>query len=677
MDSQLKSISKIFTEKLFRIPDYQRGYAWQEKQWKDFWSDVVQLEDNRNHYVGVLTFEVVPKEEYKKWKDDLWIIESKSYEPFYVVDGQQRLTTTLILLQAIIDSVESAKELNYTSIDEIRKRYLFDSKDGGISKSYIFGYDEDNPSYEFLKTKIFNEDSNASYLREETIYTHNLGEAKKYFLDRLKNIDFIEIEKIFKKVTQQLLFNIYSISSDIDVHVTFEGMNNRGKPLSVLELLKNRLIYLSTRFKADKHEKSKLRDAINDSWKSIYYHLGRNKDNQLNDDKFLLNHFIIYFGNELIATNKDGDDDTNNKKRFARFHRYSKYNYANYLLEKKFTLRNIISDSLPRPIFDDDEKLIPEKEKLKVKDIHDYVGDLSKSVQIWYDLFNPYEVNGFSKEEKKWIDKLIRIDFSDFAPLIMVAYKKSKNKKERLELLKAIERFKFVYGLANYRYRRFLGMPSFQYLSNAMRLYNGEMKLSDVINCLNDDVKSLTSNADFLKGLKKDFQRHGYYRWDLIRYFLFEYEESLKEKSKTQKRKIDWHDLNNYQEDFITVEHIYPQKAYKRCWTQTFKKYTAREKKIIRDSLGNLLPLSRAKNSSLQNDCFADKVNKNDSVTIGFRYGSYSENEITGDLDWNGKRILSRGIKLLSFMEERWNFKIGKRTEKVNFLDLEFIEKKK
>ncbi|MBK8196567.1 MAG: DUF262 domain-containing protein [Lewinellaceae bacterium] len=40
MDNQLKSISKLFTEKLLRIPDYQRGYAWTDKQLKEFWSDI-------------------------------------------------------------------------------------------------------------------------------------------------------------------------------------------------------------------------------------------------------------------------------------------------------------------------------------------------------------------------------------------------------------------------------------------------------------------------------------------------------------------------------------------------------------------------------------------------------------------------------------------------------------
>jgi uncharacterized protein with ParB-like and HNH nuclease domain len=143
MDNQLQSISKIFTEKLFRIPDYQRGYAWTEKQLKDFWSDILQLEESKNHYGGVLTLERVSNHIFKNWSEDKWIIESKNFEPFYVVDGQQRLTTTIILIQALTEVISEKDVLNYTTVAEIRKRYIFDSKDQGISRSYIFGYEKE------------------------------------------------------------------------------------------------------------------------------------------------------------------------------------------------------------------------------------------------------------------------------------------------------------------------------------------------------------------------------------------------------------------------------------------------------------------------------------------------------------------------------------------------------
>jgi len=59
MDSSLCTLSKLFTEKLFRIPDFQRGYSWTERQLKDFWSDIEQINEDQRHYTGVLTLEPV------------------------------------------------------------------------------------------------------------------------------------------------------------------------------------------------------------------------------------------------------------------------------------------------------------------------------------------------------------------------------------------------------------------------------------------------------------------------------------------------------------------------------------------------------------------------------------------------------------------------------------------
>lgn len=55
MNDQLMSLQRIFTDSLYRIPDYQRGYAWEEKEVNDFWNDLKRLQDENNHYVGVLT----------------------------------------------------------------------------------------------------------------------------------------------------------------------------------------------------------------------------------------------------------------------------------------------------------------------------------------------------------------------------------------------------------------------------------------------------------------------------------------------------------------------------------------------------------------------------------------------------------------------------------------------
>lgn len=422
MDTQLQSISKLFTEKLYRIPDYQRGYAWGEKQLKEFWGDVLQLENEKNHYVGVLTLEEVDPNIYDKWEDDLWIIKSKRFKPYFIVDGQQRLTTTVILLQAVTESVNENAKLNFNTIQEIRKRFIFDSKDDGISRSYIFGYEKDNPSYNFLKKNIFKEKSSESYIEEETIYTLNLDKAKRFFLERLKELSKSEIEEIFTKITQRFLFNIYTISSDIDVFVAFETMNNRGKPLSHLELLKNRLIYLSTKFDVKEFDQQKLRRTVNDCWKALYHNLGKNKEKPLDDDLFLLNHTLKYFGSEFVRIENKG---VTNRLYVERFRR----DYPDFLLENKFTHKNI--------------NVRGKKNKLSVQKVYEYAGDLQASILVWYDIFNPTISSKFNDEEKSYLNKLHRLGISPVLPLLLNVYTAEVRKDQSIEFLKLLERLMF------------------------------------------------------------------------------------------------------------------------------------------------------------------------------------------------------------------------------------------
>jgi len=650
MDNQLQSISKIFTEKLFRIPDYQRGYAWTEKQLKDFWTDIVQLEEGKNHYVGVLTLEKVPISVYSKWSEDKWIIESKNFEPYYVVDGQQRLTTTILLIQAITESVKQKQVLNYTSVLEIKKRYIFDSKDNGISRSYIFGYEKDNPSYEFLKKEVFNELSTSGYSNEITIYTHNLDKAKNFFLDKLKELDLKTKESVYKKVTQNLLFNIYAISNDIDVFIAFETMNNRGKPLSNLELLKNRLIYLSTKFESEESEKTKLRKTINDGWKGVYHYLGKNKDKPLNDDFFLNNHCAIFFGHEIFPI------EFIEAEKPKRFSYHLRDNLEDFLLDKKFTLKNILAEE-------------GDSNKLTINSINDYVQSLQTSVELWFNLFNPTLISSFVDEEKTILEQLFRISIRHFSSLLLAVYLKKPKKEVRIKLLKSIEKFSFLTMLDSYRFY----ISDIDFSMTAIKIHKGTLTIAELQKQIDERIEQVVNKPDLIEKLSEKFKAEGFYEWNGIRYFLYEYEVHLRDKSKTKKSKINWVQFVKEKEDFISIEHIYPQTAKDECWKSNFKEYSLKERRILNNPLGNLLPLSVPKNSSLQNKCFKEKIDNSEN-SIGYRFGSYSENQISGLEDWTPQNILERGIKLLNFMEERWGLNFVSDDKRIEILNLGFVK---
>ena len=98
-----QTLSSLFNGNFYRIPDYQRGYAWEKEQLEDFWQDLENSKEHK-HYTGVLSLAEVDKDEKKKseWIKDKVASEGEAY---YIVDGQQRLTTSVILLKVILDFV--------------------------------------------------------------------------------------------------------------------------------------------------------------------------------------------------------------------------------------------------------------------------------------------------------------------------------------------------------------------------------------------------------------------------------------------------------------------------------------------------------------------------------------------------------------------------------------------
>lgn len=110
----LVTLAEIFNNRFFRIPDYQRGYAWQERQLEDFWEDLENLKLGRSHYTGLLTIKEVDKKDatnLEKWKDDLWLFD-KGFKAYYIIDGQQRLTTIIILLHVILSKFNDDDLIN-------------------------------------------------------------------------------------------------------------------------------------------------------------------------------------------------------------------------------------------------------------------------------------------------------------------------------------------------------------------------------------------------------------------------------------------------------------------------------------------------------------------------------------------------------------------------------------
>jgi hypothetical protein len=216
----------------------------------------------------------------------------------------------MILLKVILDKFNNDDWIDEIEKPDLVKKYLFKPTGSkGKDIKVIFGYEKDNPSDCYFKSKILDlEDSDCYGVAEETLYTKNLQFAKNTFTDKIKDLSIEKLEILFIKITKQLKFNFYEIDNELDEFVTFETMNNRGKPLTTLELLKNRLIYLTTLLNGyDEDEISTLRKDINNSWKTIYEYLGKNPKKIISDDKFLKEHWIMYFTYDRSVASAEKD----------------------------------------------------------------------------------------------------------------------------------------------------------------------------------------------------------------------------------------------------------------------------------------------------------------------------------------------------------------------------------
>ncbi len=694
-NNQLESLNDIFTQRLFRIPDYQRGYAWEaKKQLKDFWEDIVNLPWGRSHYTGLLSIKRVPKSVWRTWVNEEWLITGKKYVPFYVVDGQQRLSTFVIFIQSIVNFIKQLPEnanrdeneidVGEYSLKEVVEKYLVEMKRNDIIKTYKFGYEDDNPSFLFLKHRILGE-PNAGKI-DETFYTLNLENAKNFFDENISNYygtnKIAGIIRLFEKATQSMMFNIYEIDDDFDVFAAFETMNNRGKKLSNLELMKSRLIYLTTLFtdeQMDADERIVVRNKINDAWKEVYYQLGRNKKYPLSDDEFLRAHWILKYQ----FSNKRGDD------------------YINFLLNKEFVTKNIFNtvttkmtsviETEVKTDIDTDDEETEQVNDIEIKSstltpryIVDYVDSLKEVSKYWYITNFPQDSTEITEAEKKWLDRLNRLGMAYFRPLLVAAFLSPKSSEsDRLNLFKEIERFIFIAFRMSGAYSTY---NQNQVNRMVRKVYRGKLNINDVSKNIRNRIENWVHPADKFDyhPFKDKIQRHfndggGFYYWGALRYLLFEYEDDMVAKNGNAQKALDF--FIKGKKDKVSVEHIYPQTPKNDYWKKKFEGYSEKQKLLLSSSLGNLLPLSMSVNASLQNDSFPDKkANKYDAngklIRRGYTDGSHSETEVSKYVDWDANAILARGLKLLRFMEQRWDLQFENEEAMIDMIFIGFVRDK-
>ncbi len=409
---------------------------------------------------------------------------------------------------------------------------------------------------------------------------------------------------MFDALIKKMLFSVVGLNDNrIDPFSSFETINNRGKDLSTLELLKNRLHFVSHKI-CDEEDLENLQQEINDTYTRIYHDLRFFKDDHLES---FLKHFVAYYYGE-------------NSK------------FKERLLDTAFDAHKKYHSS-----YDEYEK------------INDLLLYLSYSSKVWYFLhtLDDEELRiEITPKMRSLLDKMRRLNaLSDnaFLPLLLSLLTiqlvgRSANEQpyttQELEgLLEYLERFGFlIYGVAgkNTAKNEWIGL-AFKAIQ-ACRFWGDKITIEDLPtlekNFFNGQGNSGLELLEESIHSKKNTEK--WYQWGkALNYLLYEYE--LHHNPET---------TLNFDSSIESIEHILPQKPDQG--------YSAKEKSWAKNphivhALGNLLLIPKNANSSLSNKPFNEKRKE-------YLKGSYSEKEVAKNASFGVAQIKERSEKLLDFL---------------------------
>ncbi len=577
---ELLNLDGVIEKGVFEIPSYQRGYAWQIRQLKDFWNDLEHVSKlgDKFHYMHSLTL----RESENELEDSV----------FEIIDGQQRLATSLILLGLLAKTTQN-KDPKYSLIN---LEPILSYKYYGLSEAFRAITEEEKDLERF----------------QTSFYAKNLIEAYAFFKEKISDTPVGTLEKMFDALTKKMLFSVVELNDNrIDPFSSFETINNRGKDLSTLELLKNRLHFVVRKICDEKEELENLQKKINDTYAIIYYDLRQFKDTHL--DSFL-KHFVAYYYGESGKKFKERLLETE----FDAYKKYDAYPYDEY--EKINELLFYVSYS---------------------SKVWNFLHTLDeKSIALIFDDNRKLQME-ITPKMRSLLDKMQRLNaLSDnaFLPLLLSLLTiqlvgRSANEQpyttQELEgLLEYLERFGFlIYGVAGKNTAKnewielaFKAFRAYRYGEENIVIGNLPTLEKSFFKGEHSGLKLLENNINFNNAKK-------WYEWNkALNYLLYEYE--LYHNPET---------TLNFDSSLESIEHILPQNPDQG--------YSAKEKSWAKNphvvhALRNLLLISKNANSSLSNKPFEEKRK-------AYLKGSYSEKEVAKNASFGLTEIQEKERKII------------------------------
>lgn len=222
--------------KKYRVPAFQRDYAWEEEQWEDLWNDIVELRETPGtfHYMGAL------------------VLEASSDREFQIIDGQQRVATLSLLALAVIQRLrtlpgdDATRQANQDRATQLRNRFIGEKDPASLQESSkLFLNDTDDGFYQDYLVQLRTPQNPRALPKSNRL----LWDCSAWFLKRIteQGLEGEALARLLSDtVARQLLFIQITVEDDLSAYTVFETLNARGLELSSTDLLKN---YLFSRIK--------------------------------------------------------------------------------------------------------------------------------------------------------------------------------------------------------------------------------------------------------------------------------------------------------------------------------------------------------------------------------------------------------------------------------------------
>ncbi len=217
------------TKMIYEIPKYQREYTWGLREWETLFDDL--MENDNGYFLGSIIC-------INSATD---MINAPKFE---VVDGQQRLTTISLLLAALYTSLSENKDLldedQQLDILQIKRKLVLKNTKSDIRVvPQVQGSNRDDYIGLLGKINVIPKQPLPKFSGLRRIV-----KAYNYFDKRIKDAleetedKATEIFKILDKVNMAILV-VIEVTNHSDAYTLFESLNNRGTPLTAVDLIKN------------------------------------------------------------------------------------------------------------------------------------------------------------------------------------------------------------------------------------------------------------------------------------------------------------------------------------------------------------------------------------------------------------------------------------------------------